>query len=109
LKLRDLRGDQAQKMSLSPSGREGSAKTVRHALALVALLTGATLLPSPAAPAATGTRLDMPGFRPRADWVREMKRYGILPGDLDPAAPIDCYATEQKYWQSLWYNPGSTL
>ena len=54
---------------------------------------------------AQGTRrFDMPGFRPRADWVREMKRYGILPGDLDPAAPIDCYATEQKYWQSLWHH-----
>ena len=50
-------------------------------------------------------RFDMPDFRPRADWVREMKRYGILPGNIDPAAPIDCYATEQKYWQSLWHNP----
>ncbi len=50
-------------------------------------------------------RFDMAGFRPRADWVREMKRYGILPADLDPAAPIDCYATEQRYWQSLWHTP----
>ena len=39
----------------------------------------------------------MPDFHPRADWVREMKRYSIL--------PIDCYATEQRYWQSLWYTP----
>jgi len=55
---------------------------------------------------AQGTRrFDMPDFRPRADWVREMKRYGILPVDLAPAAPIDCYATEQKYWQALWYSP----
>jgi cytochrome c5 len=55
---------------------------------------------------AEGTRrFDMPGFLPRADWVREMKRYGILPVDLVPTAPIDCYATEQKYWQSLWYLP----
>ena len=53
---------------------------------------------------AQGTRrFDMPDFRPRADWVREMKRYGILPADLDPAARLDCYATEQKYWQSRWY------
>jgi hypothetical protein len=50
-------------------------------------------------------RFDMPGFQPRADWVREMKRYGILPADLAATAPIDCYATEQKYWQSLWYLP----
>jgi hypothetical protein len=55
---------------------------------------------------AEGTRrFDMPGFRPRTDWVREMKRYGILPVDLAPTAPINCYATEQKYWQSLWYTP----
>jgi cytochrome c553 len=55
---------------------------------------------------AEGTqRFDMPGFRPRADWVREMQRYGILPGDLVRAAPLDCYAAEQKYWQSLWYQP----
>jgi hypothetical protein len=47
----------------------------------------------------------MPGFRPRADWVREMKRYSILPADLDPAVPINCYAVERKYWESLWYKP----
>ena len=39
----------------------------------------------------------MPDFHPRADWVREMKRYSIL--------LIDCYATEQRYWQSLWHTP----
>jgi cytochrome c553 len=50
-------------------------------------------------------RFDMPGFRPRADWVREMKRYSILPADLDPAVPINCYAVERKYWESLWYKP----
>ncbi len=50
-------------------------------------------------------RFDMPDFHPRADWVREMKRYGILPTDLAPTTPIDCYATEQRYWQSLWYTP----
>jgi hypothetical protein len=55
---------------------------------------------------AQGTRrFDMPDFRPRADWVREMKRYGILPGDPGPTAQIDCYATEVKYWQSLWHSP----
>ena len=48
-------------------------------------------------------RFGMPDFHPRADWVREMKRYGILPTDLAPPTSIDCYATEQRYWQSLWY------
>jgi hypothetical protein len=50
-------------------------------------------------------RFDMPDFRPRKDWVREMKRYGILATDLDPIASIDVYAVEKKYWQSLWYRP----
>ncbi len=53
----------------------------------------------------TSPRFDMPEFRPRSDWVRELKRYGILPANLDPAAPIDCYAVERKYWESLGYHP----
>jgi hypothetical protein len=48
-------------------------------------------------------RFDMAGFRPRKDWVREMKRYGILDGDFEPNASVDVYAVEKKYWQSLWY------
>jgi cytochrome c553 len=46
-------------------------------------------------------RFDMPGFQPRPDWVREMKRYGILEGELN-ADVIDVYRTEQAYWKSLW-------
>ncbi len=49
------------------------------------------------------TRFDMPGFRPRVDWVREMKRFGILDAAVTASDPIDVYATERKYWQSLWY------
>ena len=52
-------------------------------------------------------RFDMPGFQPRAAWVREMKRYGILPDHPGAFTQLDCYATEQKYWQSLWYKPPS--
>ena len=51
------------------------------------------------------TRFDMPQFRPRPDWVRELKRYGILASDLAPDSPIDPYAAEQRYWESLWYRP----
>ncbi len=59
---------------------------------------------------AQGTRrFDMAGFHPRADWVREMKRYGILPPDSAPAAPLDCYAVERRYWESLWYSPASAV
>jgi hypothetical protein len=49
------------------------------------------------------TRFDMAGFRPVQPWVREMKRYGILPADLKADAPLDVYATERQYWESLWY------
>jgi len=48
-------------------------------------------------------RFDMPDFRPSEQYVREMKRYGILPDGLDPAAPIDPYATDQAYWRSFWH------
>ena len=50
-------------------------------------------------------RFDMPGFAPRTDWVREMKRYGILTANLRPADPIDVYAAERRYWESLWWLP----
>jgi cytochrome c553 len=50
-------------------------------------------------------RFDMPGFVPRVDWVREMKRFGVLPAAHDPAAPVDYYAAERRYWESLWYRP----
>jgi hypothetical protein len=50
-------------------------------------------------------RFDMPDFRPRPSYVREMKRYGILPKDLTADADIDVYATDQAYWRSLWYRP----
>ena len=53
-------------------------------------------------------RFDMPDFRPRKDWVREMVRYGILAQqDAAPGRALDVYATERKYWQSLWYQPAT--
>jgi hypothetical protein len=48
-------------------------------------------------------RFDMPGFRPTASYVREMKRFGLLPADLSVVAPIDVYATDRAYWRSLWW------
>ncbi len=50
-------------------------------------------------------RFDMPEFRPRNDWVREMKRYGILPIEMGADDVRDVYAVERKYWESLWYRP----
>ncbi|MHC4403626.1 MAG: HzsA-related protein [Planctomycetota bacterium] len=48
-------------------------------------------------------RFDMPGFRPRPQYVREMKNYGVLDADLPDDAAIDPYATDRAYWESLWH------
>jgi hypothetical protein len=50
-------------------------------------------------------RFDMPGFVPRDAWVREMKRFGILPPSAGAQQSIDYYAVERDYWKSLWYKP----
>ena len=51
-------------------------------------------------------RFDMPGFRPRPGYIREMKNYGILPAAFDPATgPVDVYKLDQAYWRSLWHRP----
>jgi hypothetical protein len=58
---------------------------------------------------ANGTYAIMDGGTPQTPsplYVREMKRYGILPADLDAATnPIDVYATDEAYWQTFWYRP----
>ncbi|NUQ60956.1 MAG: hypothetical protein HUU20_00600 [Pirellulales bacterium] len=47
-------------------------------------------------------RFDMPGFRPRPEYVREMKRYGALPATFDGEKdPIDAYALDRRYWNLL--------
>jgi hypothetical protein len=52
------------------------------------------------------TRFDKPDFHPNRHYVREMKRYGILPADADPdGRQIDVYATDHAYWRSFWYQP----
>jgi len=48
-------------------------------------------------------RFDMPGFRTRPQYLREMRRYGILPADHPDDAEVDVYALDHKYWKSLWY------
>lgn len=51
-------------------------------------------------------RFDMPTFRPRLEYLREMKRYGVLPPSFDLAKdPADPYAVDRAYWESLWYRP----
>ena len=53
-------------------------------------------------------RFDMPGFRPRPEYLREMKRYGVLPATFDPEKdPVDPYALDRLYWDSFIYKPTS--
>ena len=54
-------------------------------------------------------RFDMPGFRPGPDYVREMKRYQLLPPDFDVEKnPIDVYQMDRKYWDSFTFHPQGT-
>ena len=54
-------------------------------------------------------RFDMPDFRPRQSYVREMKRYGVVPKNLAADTEIDVYATDQAYWRSLWHRPDAHI
>ena len=43
-----------------------------------------------------------PGWKPNPQYIREMKRFGILPAAFDPASgTLDPFATDQAYWRSL--------
>jgi hypothetical protein len=54
-------------------------------------------------------RFDMPDFQPSRNYIREMKRYGILPLDLDPTKTrVDPYKTDELYFRSFWHTPGGT-
>jgi hypothetical protein len=54
-------------------------------------------------------RFDMTGFKPRIEYLREMRRYGILPDDTDLTnVTANPYDLDQRYWQSLWYHPPQT-
>jgi hypothetical protein len=44
-------------------------------------------------------RFDMPGFVPRPEYVREMKKYGILSAEAKPTDITDIYSLEQEYWK----------
>ena len=52
-------------------------------------------------------RFDMAGFKPRPEYLREMKRYGILPARFDDQEDTaDPYLLDEKYWRSLWHWSG---
>jgi hypothetical protein len=44
-----------------------------------------------------------PGWKPNPQYVREMKRFGLLPAAFDLAKEkLDPFAMDQAYWRSLW-------
>ncbi|MEK7677330.1 MAG: hypothetical protein AAB676_15990 [Verrucomicrobiota bacterium] len=51
------------------------------------------------------TRFTMLHFRPEPEYVREMKRYGILPETHQAGDPINVYDTDRRYWESFWHQP----
>jgi hypothetical protein len=52
------------------------------------------------------TTPDMPNYRPDEQYVREMKRYGILPATFDLARdPINVFDVDAAYWRSFWPTP----
>ncbi len=47
-----------------------------------------------------------PAFKPNRQYVREMKRFGVLGPGFDLGRdPIDIFQTDQQYWALLWYRP----
>lgn len=55
-----------------------------------------------------GKTYGSPTFKPNRQYIREMKKYGVLPQSFDITKnEIDVFQTDQKYWKSFWYVPGS--
>lgn len=52
-------------------------------------------------------RFDMPGFQPRYEYLRELKRGGVLPADFDlhNPPPVNAYELDREYWQQFWPRP----
>jgi hypothetical protein len=51
-------------------------------------------------------RFPSPDFKPNPQYVREMKKYGILPHAFDLAQDtLDVYEADQAYWRSFWFMP----
>ena len=47
-------------------------------------------------------------FKPNRQYVREMKKFGVLPAQFDVSRdPIDVFETDQEYWSLFWCRPGN--
>ena len=52
-------------------------------------------------------RYGSPGFKPNPQYIREMKRFGILPASFDAAKDlINVFQTDEAYWRSFWQAAG---
>ena len=53
-------------------------------------------------------RYGMPGFKPNRQYIREMKKFGVLSPEFDlNQEPIDVFETDRRYWNLFWYRPDS--
>jgi hypothetical protein len=53
-------------------------------------------------------RFGTTAFKPNRQYVREMKRFGVLKPEFNlDREPIDIFETDQRYWKLFWYEPGS--
>ena len=51
-------------------------------------------------------RYGMPQFRPNRQYLREMKRFDVLPAEFDvDRDPLDVFETDERYWRLFWYRP----
>jgi hypothetical protein len=51
-----------------------------------------------------------PGWKPNPQYVREMKRFGVLPDAFDLAKQtLDPFALDQAYWRALWPKPTGVM
>lgn len=54
-------------------------------------------------------RFDMSGFKPNPAYVREMKRFGVLPPDFDAnRTPLDVYQLDRAYWDQVGGSQAAT-
>ena len=53
-------------------------------------------------------RFGTTAFKPNRQYVREMKRFGVLKPEFNlDREPIDIFETDQRYWKLFWYEPGN--
>jgi hypothetical protein len=54
-------------------------------------------------------RFDMAGFQPKPQYLREMRRYGILAADHPDDELVNPYDLDRRYWEALWHPASASL